>query len=213
MFTIDLLKGQGIPAKSRPESIAVTALTAVIPLVIAIVMISLYLTNSVVIDVKKQELAAIEKKIADLAEDLDTYTKSQRQKSAVEKRIMETAQAIGSYQQWSDILVTIVENMPDPLVLEQMSVSTRTEKIKVPDEKNPGKQVEKVVPVRTMHLTLGGEAKDVSDHLVTQFRELLQRSHTLGPKLQDIPVSQHVETRDEQEVVTYEMKCIFKPQI
>jgi hypothetical protein len=45
MFKIDLLKGQGVPVKSRPESIAITAVALVVPIVIAFVMLGYFLQN------------------------------------------------------------------------------------------------------------------------------------------------------------------------
>ena len=35
----------------------------------------------------------------------------------------------------------------------------------------------------------------------------------VGAKLEDIPVSQKVELVNDREVITYEMKCILRPQI
>ena len=45
MFTIDLLKGQGIPIKSRPTGIAISAAAVAVPVIIAIVMLGFYLRN------------------------------------------------------------------------------------------------------------------------------------------------------------------------
>ena len=41
MFDIDLLKGQGIPIRSRPEGVAVAIVTVAVPVIIAIVMFGL----------------------------------------------------------------------------------------------------------------------------------------------------------------------------
>ena len=59
MFTIDLLKGESVPAKSSPEGIAVVAVTFVVPIIIAMVMVSFYLSNIINISVQKQEVKLV----------------------------------------------------------------------------------------------------------------------------------------------------------
>ena len=55
MFTIDLLKGQGIPIKSRPEGIVIAAVTLAVPIIIAVIIFSFYLNNSIVISIQRQK--------------------------------------------------------------------------------------------------------------------------------------------------------------
>ena len=68
MFTIDLLKGQGIPARSRPEGIIATAVTIVVPIAIALTMLGIYLSSRIVMNIYKQEISSYEKKIATMSE-------------------------------------------------------------------------------------------------------------------------------------------------
>ncbi len=213
MFTIDLLKGQGIPARSRPEGIIATAVTVVLPVAIAITMLGIYLSNRVVINIQKREVSGYEKKIAGLSDEMRAHKQYEQRKGAVQQRISETAEAISGRQQWSDILATIVENLPDSLVLERMAVESKATKIKVADVKNSKKKRNKTVMRRTLHLTLGGAAGEVSNREVQAFRDRLKVSKVLGPQVEDIPVSQRVEMVDDQEVITYEMKCVLRPQI
>lgn len=213
MFTIDLLKGQGIPARSRPEGIIATAVTVVLPVAIAITMLGIYFSNRVVINIQKREIDGYEKKIAGLSDEMKTYELYEQRKGAIKQRISETAEAISDHQQWSDILVTIVENLPDSLVLERMSVESKAAKIKVADERNPKKKKNKTIIKRTLHLTLGGAAGEVSNREVQNFRDKLKVSKVLGPQVEDIPVSQRVEMENGREVITYEMKCILRSQL
>lgn len=213
MFTIDLLKGQGIPARSRPEGIIATAATIVIPLAIAITMMGIYLTNRIVINIHKQEISGYEDKIVELADAMEAHRLYEQRKGTIKQRISEAAEAIITHEQWSDVLITVVENMPESLVLKRMAVELRTTKMKVPDKTNPGTEIDMAVPARTLNLTLGGAAGEVSDREVQAFRDRLRVSSVLGSRLEDIPVSQKVEMVDNREVITYEMKCIFKPRI
>jgi Tfp pilus assembly protein PilN len=213
MFTIDLLKGQGVPARSRPEGIIATAVTVVFPTAIVLTMLGVYLSNRVVINIHKKEIAGYENKIAGLSDEMRVHKRYEKQKGATLQRISETADAISDRQQWSDILVTIVENLPDSLVLERMAVESRPNKVKIADPKNPEEKRDKTVVMRTLHLTLGGSAGEVSNRQVQAFRDRLKVSKVLGPQVEDIPVSQTVEMKDGREVITYEMRCILKPNI
>jgi Tfp pilus assembly protein PilN len=213
MFTIDLLKGQGIPARSRPEGIFTMAVTVIVPVVVAITMMGIYFSNRIVINIQKREISNYEQKIAGLSDAMSIHKKYERHKDLARQRISETAEAIDMHEQWSEILETVAENIPDSLILKSIAVEQRTAKIKVPDAKNPKKKVDKSVPARVLNLTLGGVAGQVSDDAVRNFRDRLRFSSVLGPKLEDIPVSQDVEEEDGKEIITYEMKCILKPRV
>ena len=56
MFTIDLLKGHGIPIKSKPEGIAIAVATFTVPLVIAIVMFGFCLHTRIIMSIQKQAI-------------------------------------------------------------------------------------------------------------------------------------------------------------
>ncbi len=208
-----MLKGQGIPARSRPEGIVATAVTVVLPVAIAMTMLGIYLSSRVVINIQRREISGYEQKIAELSDAMRIHRSYQQRKETIQQRISEAAEAIAEHEQWSEILVTIVENMPESLVLRRMVVEQRTSKVKVADSEDPQKKVDKMVSARTLHLTLGGAAGEISDREVQAFRDKLRVSSVLGPKLEDVPVSQQVEMVDNREVITYEMKCILRPQI
>lgn len=213
MFTIDLLKGQGIPARSRPEGVIATAVTVVVPVAVAAIMFGIYLSNRVVMNIQKRDLSNYEQKISQLSDIMRMYKSYERRKSTIQQRISEAALVVDRHQQWSDILVTIVKDMPESIVLKRMTVELRTVRVKVPDSENPKKNVNKMVPAQTLSLTLGGAAGAISDREVKDFRDKLRVSSILNSKLEDIPVSQQVEMVDDREIITYEMKCILKPQI
>lgn len=213
MFTIDLLKGQGIPEKSRPEKVIVVAVAAAVPIVVAIIMFGIYLSNQIGLSVQKQELAAVQKKIDSLSNSLTVQKSFVAEKQKIRQFMTDAAKAIDRHTQWTDILVTLVRSMPDSLILTGISVEQHNARLKIPDKNNPGSTVEVSVPARTLNLSLGGRAANTSDKEVREFRDKLRNSEKLGSKLEDIIVSQEVNMDSGREVISYEMKCIFKPQI
>jgi len=212
MFTIDLLKGQCIPIKSRPESVAVAAVTFAVPVIIAIVMFGFYLSNRVVISVQKQRIVNYEANIDKLSDATELQKSFEQEKKAIGSCLSEVSSAIGRHTQWSPILVTMVKNMPDSMLLTKLEVKEHSVRRKVPKRNDPGKMVDISVPVRTLQMSISGSPQYDCDRAVRDFRNSLRSSSLLGPKLEDIRVSQKSDTLEGQRVVSYEIDCIFKPE-
>ena len=213
MFTIDLLKGEGIPAKSRPEGIAIAAATLAVPVIIAIVMFGLYLRNRIIISIQKQAIVNYETKIVELSDAVELQKSFEKEKAVIGSALSEVKSSIGRHTQWTPVLATLVENMPDLLVLTELRVKQNSVKIKVPKKDDPQKMVDISVPVRTLQMSVSGRPGDNCDEAVRDFKDRLRSSALLGPKLEDIRVSQEFDTLEGRDVISYEIDCIFKPEL
>ena len=211
MFTIDLLKGQCIPAKSRPEGIAIAAATFAVPIIIAIVMFGFYLSNIINISVQKQEIVKYEKRIDKLSDSIEMQKLFEKEKNVISSCLTEVSSSIAKHAQWSPILMTLVENMPDSVVLTSLEVKQRSVRRKVPQKDDPKKMINISVPVRTLHISVCGSPQTNCDKAVRDFGDRLRSSALLGPKLEDIRVSQGFDMLQNQNVVSYEIDCVFKP--
>ena len=211
MFTIDLLNGQGIPIKSRPESIAIAVVTAVVPIIIAMVMFGFYLSNNIVTATQKQEIVKYETMINKLSDAIKIQKSLEKEKDAISSCLTEVSTSLGRHAQWSPILMTLVENMPDSVILTKLEVKQRSITRKVPRKDDPQKTTNISVPIRTLHVSVCGSPQSACDKEVKDFRDRLRLSSLLGSKLEDIKVSQRFDTFGGQDVVFYEMDCVFKP--
>ncbi|KPJ65723.1 MAG: hypothetical protein AMJ43_10140 [Coxiella sp. DG_40] len=212
MFTIDLLKGQGIPVKSRPESIAIAVIILAVPIVAAVVMFGFYLHTRVVMSIQEQGIAKYDTKIAELSDAIKLQESFKQEKNIINGSLSEVRSSIDRYIQWSPILVMLVENMPDSVVLTSLEVERRINRIDVPSKDNPKKKEKITVPVRTLRMSLSGSPYFSSDQVVEDYRVRL--STLLGPKLkEDIRVSIGSDTLEGKEVVSYEIDCVFKSQL
>ena len=211
MFKIDLLKGEGVPIKSGPEGIAIIAATAAVPLIIAIGMVGVYWSNGINISIQKQDLNNYETKIGKLSEAVELQESFEKEKSVITSSLSEVSSSLRRFVQWTPVLVTLVENMPESIVLDSLKVKTRTTKIKVPDKDNPEIMIDKTVPAKTLLVGVNGSLQSDSDKAVKDFSDSLRSSTLLGPKLEDIRISQKVDAI--KNVVSYQIKCIFKPQL
>lgn len=213
LFTIDLLKGQGIPIKSKPEGIVVAAAAFVIPAVIAIVMLGWYLSTSASISIQKQKISSYEEKISKLSKAVELYNSFEEEKGAVNNCLSEVSSSIKKHTQWSPVLAMLVKNMPDSLVLKELEVKRRSTKVKVPKKDDPQTMVDVSVPVETLHITVSGNPRNNSDEAVRLFRDRIRSSDLLREKLEDITVSQEFNTPKNRDAVFYDIDCIFKPKL
>jgi len=212
MFTIDLLRGRGIPARSGPEGIAVAVATFAVPIIAAIVMFGLYVSDGIVMSIQKREVANYETHIGTLSDAVELKKSFEEEKGIINSCLSEVASSTGRHLQWSSILVTLVKNMPESVVLTGLEVKQHSVKRKVPAKDDPKKKVDINVPVRSLQMSLGGSSQSDCDRAVRDFRDYLLSSTLLTDELEDIRVSQGFGMLDGQNAVLYEIDCIFKPQ-
>jgi hypothetical protein len=217
MFAIDLLKGQGRPARTKPQGVAIFVATFAVPMLVAILMAGYYYRNKVVISIYKQSVAGYVTQTEHLSDALKLKGAREREKSAISGCLADVADSIGRHTQWSPVLVAIVQNLPDSVVMNSMEVRQSSMKqrpvVKTGLEKdNKDKQAEASVTVRTLNLRVSGNPSYDCDREIKAFRERLRASNVLGPRLEDVViVSQGHDTLDGREVVAYDIDCIFKP--
>jgi len=213
MFTIDLLKAEGLPAKSRPQGMVITAVTLAVPVVAAILMFGSYAHNRAVISIEHRKLENYSAKIQDLSEAVELQQNYEKSKQTINNCLSEVATSLDRHTQWSPILVTVVKNMPKSMALNELSIRQHTVGKKVPRRDDPEKVIQISVPVRTLQIGLFGYSDSDSDRCVREFRDRLRNDNTLRSRLENIAVSQEFGTYQDREAVFYRVDCIFKPNL
>jgi Tfp pilus assembly protein PilN len=211
MFTIDLLKGRGVPAKSRPRNIAIGAAAVVAPIIIAIAMSGFYFRDKVAISIKKDAIANYKTKIAGMSDVIELQKSFDQQKKTYNNCLSEVSDNLDRHTQWSPVLVTLVKNMPESVILTSLDVKQRSTKIKVPKKDDPKTMIDAAVPLRTLQMTVVGKPQSNSDEAIRDYSERLRSSSLLGPRLENIRIAQGVAKLKEEEVTSYQIDCIFKP--
>ena len=212
MFTIDLLKGQSIPTKSRPGGIAFAAVTFALPVIIAIVMLGLYLSNSIATSIQREKMLICKTKTQELSIAVELQKSLQKEKETISRCLSDVTSAIGRHTQWSPILVEMVKSMPDSIVLTNLEVEQRSVTRKIPKKDNPMMEVSISIPVRTLRISVSGNPQSDCDKAVRDFGDCLRFSTVLEPELEDIRVSkQYFSKLEGKDVVSYDIDCVFKP--
>jgi len=211
MFTIDLLKGQGIPPKSRPEGIAVGAIVFAVPVIVAIVIAGVYMTDNISLSTQKRELADYEKRVDKLSDALELKRAFEKQRATINEVLSEVSSSIDRHMQWSDVLVDIVENMPESMILAELEAKQNMVRRRVAKDGDAETKVDVMVPLRTLSITVSGKSEYNCDRAVRDFSDRLRVSKVLGPKLEDIRVSKsNLGRRKEKNLVSYQIDCVFK---
>lgn len=214
MFAIDLLKGQGRPARTKPQGVAIFVATFAVPILVAILMAGYYYRNKVVISIYKQNVAGYVTQTERLADALKLRGSQEKEKSAISGCLADVADSIGRHTQWSPVLVAIVQNLPESVVMNNLEVrqSSITRKSVAKAGDNKDKQADTSVAVRILRLRVSGNPSYDCDREIKTFRDRLRASNVLGPKLEDVVIaSQGHDTLDGREIVAYDIDCIFKP--
>jgi Tfp pilus assembly protein PilN len=213
MFTIDLLKGQNLPVRTKPQGVAIFVATFTVPVLVAMLMAGYYVRNGVIISVQKQNITGVETQTQRLADASKLKESCEKDKSALNNCLADVAASIRKHIQWSPVLVALAENLPDSVVITGLEVKKNFVKRKIAAQGDSADQkADTSVPVRTLKMRVSGNPSYNCDLEVRAFRDQLRASKVLGPMLEDIVIaSQGHDTLDGRDVVCYDIECIFKP--
>jgi hypothetical protein len=213
MLTIDLLKKTGIPVRSDPDNVAITMLMLEVPLFIAIVMLGCYLNNNVIISIQKQKIINYTQRISKLSEAAALQDAFAKEKENIDNCMSEVSANINKHTQWTPFLIEIVKIMPNSILLTGVDVKQDEIKKKVPSKKGGPESTEVIVPVKRMQIRVCEKSATDGGQSVRDFQDSLRASAVFGPRLDNINISQGVDAYKGQDVISYQIDCIFKPQL
>jgi len=214
MFTIDLLKGEGVPMRSRPGGIAFACTVLAVPLMVGIAMVGVIKEHNVALSIQEQQLARINGVIGTLSDALAHKHAMETQKTAATHLLSDIKTALTHRTTWTPVLTTVAHGMPDALVLTRLEAQQTMVRRQVPAKDDPKIMIEATIPVRTLAIAVCGQDGNASYTTVKAFQDYLRSTPALGPRLDSVTVSQDSgETLDGQDVVNYELNCVFKPII
>jgi hypothetical protein len=213
MYTIDLLKGHGIPIRNRRGGLLIIIATVAVPMLIAMVMYTQYLLNSIDIKGMEASLKDRDKKISQMADAVKALASLEQQSVTMQDCLTDVGTAISRNVQWSPILRLIVENMPASAQLNKLDVSLVQLSKQVPDKTDPKRLVNVPYASRTLRISLHEFSKSDNGEGVHAFIRKLRTSNVLANKVEDVRIAaQEREKVQGIEVTRYDIDCVFKPQ-
>jgi hypothetical protein len=213
MYTIDLLKGHGIPIRNRRGGLLIIIATIAVPLIIAMVMYTQYLLTRIDSERADVTIRDRDKQIAKMADAVKSLASLERQNVTMGDCLSDVSVAIGKNMQWSPILRLIVENMPATTQLHKLDVSLVQLSKQVPDKADPKRLVNVPYASRTLRISLHEFSKSDNGEGVHAFIRKMRTSSVLADKVDDIRIAaQEREKVQGVEVTRYDIDCVFKPQ-
>jgi len=213
MYTIDLLKGQGVPIRTKPANIVVGVVTLLVPVIISIAILGYYLRNNIDIKVKQKELAGYQANIAGMADIIQLQQAFELEKFMINSSMDEVYSALGIQFQWSGFLELLAKNIPPSMVMTELDARKKFIKRKVPKKDDPQETVEIDDVERTLEIYVSGPPERNSDEDVRDFMDKIRFSKKFASKIQSITVSQEFEQIDDKNFISYQIDCVFKSQL
>jgi hypothetical protein len=210
MHTIDLLRGQGIPAKTTLGSAAMVVVMIIVPILAAAGMVDRYMQNKTDIEIKQQAISKEQATIDEFEDAVKFKETLLRQQNAIHSKLSEVSSCLGRYIQWSPILETLARYMPAQMVMSELRAESTSVRRQVASENDPAQMVNFTVSRRMLVLDISGsELRDYGSE-VKSYANLLKSSSVLGPKLENIEVSQNPGGSGDDNTVSYTMNLMFK---
>ena len=181
MYEIDLLKGEGIPIRSRPGGIAFACLGIAVPLIVGIAMASIYIEHRVAASVQMQQLGRLRQAIAALEPALETKRTLVGRRAAGMDLLGDVKTALTRQAQWSPLLETVVDNLPENLVLTKLQARRNMVQHRVPAKNDPEMKIDISVPVRALDIGVCGQDEYAAANAVRSFQDRLRSSPVLQP--------------------------------
>ena len=209
MLTIDLLKGQGIPLKSRPGGATLLAISIAMPIIVTIFGFGDYMRSNIVLSTRWRDVARLEGEIFELAEAMRMHEESEREAMQINSCLGELDNIMDQQLQWSPVLEVVARNIPDAIVLEELVVQSENVFRTVPLRRDTTKNITVPVPRRQLILNVYGKLGIVSDEAVLLFLRKLATSEVLKERMANVrKLSQKADERNE--IMHYTIECTFK---
>ena len=209
-----MLKGQGVPVKSGAAGILIAAIMAAVPVIVTLAIFGACVRTKINVSVAKQQIVNYEKMIARLSDAVELQKAFEEEKGYITNYISDIKSSVGRYAQRSGVLATLINNIPNSMILTKLEIKKDFLKIKVPKKDDPGKMIDINVPVSTLHISLSGHPESNNEKNVRSFRDALRFSPVMKEAgLDDIRIAQKIGELDGKDVVAHEIYCVFKPKL
>jgi len=206
MHNIDLLKGEGIPAKTTLASVFFVALAVIVPIIISAVMLSFYLLNNIKIDVGLNSIAKSEEQIAISKPDMLKTITLEQEINRLAKRLKEVSRCVDTFAQWSPILIALSEEMPDEMIMNRLETLSATGRTTGRKNNDPNKPAVIPMPKRSIIFDISGGKQGSYSSRVQTYQDKLQFTAAFAQKFKAQPYSMEDTGTGENRIETYFLK-------
>lgn len=212
MFSMDLLKGKGLPQKLDLKRSVLKAVPMLIPLMAMGVFAASYQQTASTLRAQRQTLATNQQEIDQYTKDVVEYNKVASQIKGLEKCLREISKALAYRIQVSDVLTELAQTMPESIFIYEMNMDRNAVKEKIQQEDSAVVK-QRLVVRRQLKLVLCGYDAQKSDTAVQDYVSELQKSPLLSGLFIEIkPSARQQGEVDGRPAIYYEIDCVLREQ-
>ncbi|MHC5059511.1 MAG: hypothetical protein ACYTFK_00275 [Planctomycetota bacterium] len=209
MLAIDLLKGRGVPIKTRPVGASILAIIVAVPVVITIVTLGNYFRSGIELRNQRRVLANLQADIFKMTDSVRFKQNAEIQINEMNACFAEMGDTLAQQIQWSPVLQVLAENIPASLILSSLSIKLELKTKTVPDRRDPTKAVPVQTQKRILYISLYGRQMGGNDEAVLELLNALNTSEILGRKTDNIRLVAQA-TDNTKNVMNYVIECVFE---
>lgn len=214
MYTIDLLKSNGLPARSNIKNAVAVGFLFSIPMVMFVMMTGSYAQSKMLLNSHGQTLGQYENRFGNLKSYMVTEELIWQRYNILNESLHEVKDILNNNVQWTPSLVTIERLLPPALAIGRMEIKIKTFQKTVPQKKDPDVAINVTRYKRILTIYLHSSSKINSDDLVTKFKNDLTNTPLLKSRVRDITISSRKpEKINGIDMMSYEMNCTFGDDI
>ncbi|MBW8002143.1 MAG: hypothetical protein FVQ80_08975 [Planctomycetes bacterium] len=208
MFTIDLMKGQGLPVKTDIKIMTATAIAFSVPCILLFLMVGSFFYSRIVIKTQTHSLKEHQARFEKLKPKVEQGKMQKAEQKKITLCLTETDDVIDKYVQWTQLMMLLSEHLPQEMVIGRLEVKLKTVSKRVPRKDDPDRKINIPVSARTLLINTYSFTNYDSDHAVKQFQQNLLASKWFKDNVQDIVVaSRRPENIDREDIIMYELNC------
>ena len=213
MFTIDLLKGTGIPLQSSPGRTVLRAVPFLVPALLVLGLLGHYAYNQTLLGTKQENLERMQARITKVRQDVAEYERTVGNIEETRHHLREVTRALGRHTQWSELLTALANELPENIAIQQLELKRSATRKKAADKNNPEKIVTRTQIQRVLEITLYGPPVARTDLAVEQYLDRLGISPVVAPMIEDIHIASRTEEDvDDRPAAVYRVECLCKSQ-
>lgn len=214
MYEIDLLKGQGLPAKANYYLVAATGAAFAVLGLAAILGTRSYLYNRIAYASAKHAISGYESGFEKFDASLKERDELAALKKSLDSRFAELTYAVDTRTQWSEFIYLVSRHLPRDIIVDRLEVKMSQERISMPKRSDPEQKTMVSIPVRSVVISLHCEQGRQCDQMVRDFQRRLMELESFRKYVSNVVITAREPDRiDNKDVTTYKLDCLFKTKL
>ena len=211
MISVDLLKGEGRPIKSRPGVVALMVVPFIFPVLAGVFLVGWYQSDKIMMRVQVKKLTSYNEGPQQYSDVEQLLQDAAAESKYINSCLIEVSGTINHHRQWSPVLSSLTENLPPAVSLNSLELLREKKREKIPDKDDTQKTVLVDKYQYTLRITTDTGTTVEDDAAVQVFIQQLRNSSLLAPRIEDIRIaSQQSVSEETVDIVRYEIDCVFK---